>query len=51
MANGGKKCGQYAVIYSMLFNISYNCILQLSGIGVHGVGIWLKVDKNVVNMQ
>ena len=24
---------------------------QLSGVGVLGVGIWVKVDKNVVNMQ
>ena len=26
-------------------------MLQLSGVGVLGVGIWVKVDKNVVNMQ
>ena len=26
-------------------------MFQLSGVGVLGVGIWVKVDKNVVNMQ
>ena len=51
MDKGVQKCGHYAVIYYTLFNLSYVCILQLSGIGVLGVGIWLMVEKNVVNMQ
>lgn len=31
--------------------ITFNVLFLISGIAVLGVGIWVKVDKNVVNMQ
>lgn len=41
-------CGECLAKFGL---ISFNILFLLSGIGVLGVGIWLKVDKNVVNMQ
>lgn len=41
-------CGECLAKFGL---ISFNIIFLLSGIAVLGVGIWVKVDKNVVNMQ
>lgn len=41
-------CGECLAKFGL---ISFNILFLLSGIGVLGVGIWVKVDKNVVNMQ
>lgn len=41
-------CGECLAKFGL---ISFNIIFLLSGVAVLGVGIWVKVDKDVVNMQ
>ncbi|KAL4225046.1 hypothetical protein ACF0H5_015740 [Mactra antiquata] len=41
-------CGECMAKFGL---ITFNILFLLSGVAVLGVGIWVKVDKNVVNMQ
>ncbi|XP_045176811.2 CD82 antigen-like [Mercenaria mercenaria] len=42
------RCAEYLAKFGLIF---FNIIFILSGIAVLGVGIWVVVDNNVVNMQ